>query len=88
LKTLEHIDTKYIKINGSLALELQENPDNSKGLEELVAQLHERGKITTIPHIEKASILSKLWELGVHYIQGNYLQAPSAEMNYEFSSED
>jgi diguanylate cyclase (GGDEF)-like protein len=88
LKTLEHINTKYIKINGALALELQENPDNSKGLEELVAQLHERGKITTIPHIEKASILSKLWQLGVHYIQGNYLQAPSAEMNYEFSSED
>jgi diguanylate cyclase (GGDEF)-like protein len=88
LKTLEHIDTLHIKINGALALELQENPEKSKDLEELVAQLHEKGKITTIPHIEKASILSKLWQLGVHYIQGNYLQAPSSEMNYEFSSED
>jgi multidomain signaling protein FimX len=88
LGTLEHINSTHIKIDGALALELQENPDKSKDLEELVQQLHEKGKITTIPHIEKASILSKLWQLGVHHIQGNYLQAPSSEMDYEFSSED
>jgi multidomain signaling protein FimX len=88
LGTLEHIDSVHIKIDGALALELQENPDDSKDLEELVQKLHEKGKITTIPHIEKASILSKLWQLGVHHIQGNYLQAPSSEMDYEFSSED
>jgi diguanylate cyclase (GGDEF)-like protein len=88
LGTLEHINTAHIKIDGALALELQENPDKSQGLEELVKQLHEKGKITTIPHVEKASILSKLWQLGVHYIQGNYLQVPSTEMDYEFSNED
>jgi len=88
LGTLEHINSVHIKIDGALALELQENPDDSKDLEELVQNLHEKGKITTIPHIEKASILSKLWQLGVHHIQGNYLQAPSSEMDYEFSSED
>lgn len=88
LSTLEHIDNQHIKIDGALAKELQDNPDNSSGLEELVQALHEKGKITTIPHVEKASILSKLWQLGVHNIQGNYLQAPSSEMNYEFSSED
>lgn len=88
LGTLEHIDITHIKIDSALAQELQESPDNSQDLEKLVKQLHEKGKITTIPHIEKASILSKLWQLGVHYIQGNYLQAPSSEMDYEFSNED
>ncbi|MGS2717481.1 EAL domain-containing protein [Eionea flava] len=88
LTTLEHIDNQHIKIDGALAKELQDNPENSKDLEELVQALHEKGKVTTIPHIEKASILSKLWQLGVHNIQGNYLQAPTNEMNYEFSSED
>ena len=87
LATLEHIDALYIKIDGSLSLELQENPDNSKTLEGLVTGLHEKKKITTIPLIEKASILSKLWQLGVHCIQGNYLQPPSAAMDYEFSNE-
>jgi diguanylate cyclase (GGDEF)-like protein len=88
LSTLDHINTTHIKIDGALALELQENPEKSQDLEELIQKLHEKGKITTIPHVEKASILSKLWQFGVHYIQGNYLQVPSSEMDYEFSSED
>jgi diguanylate cyclase (GGDEF)-like protein len=88
LKTLDHIQAQHIKLDGALAKELQENPKNSKKLEDLVKVLHEKGKITTIPHVEKASILSTLWQLGVHFIQGNYLQAPAAETNYEFSNED
>jgi EAL domain-containing protein (putative c-di-GMP-specific phosphodiesterase class I) len=79
---------KYIKIDGALSQELQENPDNTQALEELVEALHSQGKITTIPHVEKASILSTLWQLGVHCIQGNYLQAPSDEMDYEFSTDE
>lgn len=87
LSTLDHIDAKYIKIDGSLSQELQENPEESEVLETLVAALHERGKVTTIPLVEKASILSKLWQLGVHCIQGNYLQPPSTAMDYEFTTE-
>lgn len=88
LTTLDHLDIKHIKLDATLAQELQDNPEKNKHVEELVTALHERGKITIIPHVEKASILSKLWQLGVHHIQGNYLQPPSAEMDYEFSSDD
>ncbi|MFT5420092.1 MAG: diguanylate cyclase (GGDEF)-like protein [Candidatus Endobugula sp.] len=88
LSILDHIDAKYIKLDGALSQELQENSDNTQTLETLITALHEKDKITTIPHVEKASILSKLWQLGVHCIQGNYLQPPSPEMDYEFSSEE
>jgi diguanylate cyclase (GGDEF)-like protein len=88
LSIFDYVDAKYIKIDGGLSLELQENPDNTQLLEELVQALHEREKVTTIPHVEKASILSKLWQLGVHCIQGNYLQPPNAAMDYEFSSDE
>jgi diguanylate cyclase (GGDEF)-like protein len=88
LSILDHIDAKYIKLDGALSKELQEDAENTQVLETLITALHEKEKITTIPHVEKASILSKLWQLGVHCIQGNYLQPPSAEMDYEFSSEE
>ncbi len=84
----DYVDAQYIKIDGALSLELQENPDSAQLLEELVKALHEKQKTTTIPHVEKASILSKLWQLGVHCIQGNYLQPPNPAMDYEFSSDE
>lgn len=88
LSIFEYVDAKYIKVDGGLSTDLQEHPENSQALEELIAELHARNKVTTIPHVERASILSKLWQLGVHCIQGNYLQPPSPKMDYEFSTEE
>jgi EAL domain-containing protein (putative c-di-GMP-specific phosphodiesterase class I) len=50
-------------------------------------ELHRQNKITTVPFVESASIISSLWQMGVHCIQGYYLQPPSAAMNYDFSEE-
>ena len=86
LNTLKHIPVDYVKLDGSYTKELQENP-NSSGLSNLVRELNELKKITIVPFVENASALSKLWQAGVHYIQGYYLQEPNANMNYDFESD-
>jgi len=88
MSTLKHINAKHIKLDGSFSQELQDSPENIDALESIIKELHELEKITTIPLVENASILSKLWQLGIHCIQGHYLQEPAAEMNYEFSTEN
>ncbi len=87
LSLLEHIDVDHIKIDGSFSMELQENSENKEALENLLKELHKQNKITTIPLVENANIISKLWQMGAHCIQGHYLQPPSAAMDYEFSAE-
>jgi diguanylate cyclase (GGDEF)-like protein len=87
LSLLEHIDVDHIKIDASFTVELQENPKNKNALENLLKELHRQNKITTVPFVESASIISSLWQMGVHCIQGYYLQPPSAAMNYDFSEE-
>ena len=52
-----------------------------------VSELHQKDKVTIVPYVENASVLSKLWQSGVHYIQGYYLQGPSDAMNYDFDME-
>jgi EAL domain-containing protein (putative c-di-GMP-specific phosphodiesterase class I) len=84
---LEHIDADYIKVDSSFHQEIQDHPRNSETLEALMSPLNERQKVTIIPMVENASVLSKLWQMGVHYIQGNYLQGPSDNMDYDFSNE-
>ena len=83
--TLKHIDADYVKIDGSFTEEIQKNDDAKQQVKEMVKSLQSSGKLTIIPLVENASVLATLWQAGVNYIQGYYLQAPVPEMNYDFS---
>jgi len=37
--------------------------------------------------VENANSLSLLWQAGVNYIQGYFVQEPSTSMQYDFSGE-
>jgi EAL domain-containing protein (putative c-di-GMP-specific phosphodiesterase class I) len=87
-KPLQHISAEYIKIDGSFTQELQNGSGEPDSLNKLVGALHEQEKITIVPFVENASVLSKLWQSGVHYIQGYYLQGPTEQMDYDFDTEN
>lgn len=84
---LQHVSVQYIKVDGSFTQELQNGTGEPEALSDLVSQIHELEKITIVPFVENASVLSKLWQSGVHYIQGYYLQGPAEAMNYDFDTE-
>ena len=85
--TLKHLDIDFVKIDGSFTKELS-TPANQESLKETLATLHAQSKQSIVPFVESASVLSILWQAGVNYIQGHYLQGPSQAMNYDFSSGD
>ncbi len=84
---LTHVDIQYIKVDGSFTQELQNGSGEPGALSDLVGKLHQEDKITIVPFVENASVLSKLWQSGVHYIQGYYLQGPTSDMSYDFDME-
>ena len=85
--TLKHIDADYVKLDGSFTDEIQKDEDSREQVKEMITSLQAQGKLTIVPLVESASILSTLWQAGVNFIQGYYLQAPTTEMNYDFSEE-
>lgn len=85
LAILKNINPTHIKMDGSFTQDSTEAPE---ALTELVTNLNEQGKQVIVPLVENASVLSTLWQAGVHYIQGHYLQAPSNSMDYDFSMDD
>ena len=54
----------------------------------MLASLHAQAKLTIVPFVETASVLATLWQAGVNYIQGHYLQGPSQSMDYDFAADD
>lgn len=81
-----HLNVDYVKIDGSFTGELSDT-ENQESLKEMLSALHAQAKQSIVPFVESASILSVLWQAGVNYIQGHYLQAPVASMDYDFGSE-
>lgn len=85
--TLKHLDAQFVKVDSSFSKELNTDTEQ-KALKGMLTELHAQNRQSIIPAVESASILSTLWQAGVHYIQGYYLQGPSQAMSYDFSSHD
>ncbi|WP_039917313.1 GGDEF/EAL domain-containing response regulator [Cellvibrio mixtus] len=85
--TLNHVPATMIKVDGSFTTDIQNNNESPETLIHLIEQLNGENKITLVPFVENASVLSTLWQAGAHYIQGHYLQEPSTGMNYDFNME-
>jgi EAL domain-containing protein (putative c-di-GMP-specific phosphodiesterase class I) len=65
---------------------LVQNNDQQQSIRELTARASELGLKTITPGVSDASVLSVIWTLDVDFIQGDFLQSPHPELNYDFSS--
>ena len=88
IQILKHLQPAYIKIDGSFMRNLASNQENQamvKSMTDLAASM----KTATIAEfVEDASSLAVLWQCGINYIQGNFLQQPQELMNYDFEGDE
>ncbi len=84
-KILRAIPADYVKICKSLMSELGDNEENQTAIREIADAVKPIGTKVIAQFVEDADTLSKLWSVGINYSQGNFLQPPSEEPNYDFS---
>ena len=84
---LAHIHADILKIDGSLIGELGKSRDNHAGINAIVALARQNGMMVVAERVEEAASLALLWDFGIQYAQGNFIQEPSRKLNYEFSGE-
>ena len=82
---LKHIPADYLKIESSFMENLSTNTQNQETVKNITETATKMDKLTIAQCIHDASSLSVLWGMGVNFIQGNFLQEPMAELNYDFS---
>ncbi|UTW45002.1 EAL domain-containing protein [bacterium SCSIO 12696] len=84
---LERLSVDYVKLDRMLVDKAQEGEGGQEAIEETINQLRAGEERIIVPFIENPAMMPTLWKMGVHYIQGHYLQAPQPHMNYDFTGE-
>ena len=82
----KHINADFVRVNHVYMEGLASNKENQQSIRELANQASEMNIQTITPGVTDAAILSVLWTLNVDFVQGDFLQTPQRELNYDFSS--
>ncbi|MDE2092094.1 MAG: EAL domain-containing protein [Gammaproteobacteria bacterium] len=78
LGLIRHVD--YIKIDGSLTAALASEEDKREIVQKFMGRAKELKVHTIAEKVEKPETMAVLYQLGVEYIQGNYIQEPDVVM--------
>jgi multidomain signaling protein FimX len=82
---LKHLPANYLKIDRSFMTELAKTPENQQKVKEITDQAHAAGRLTIAEFVEDAASMSILWQCGVNFVQGNFLQEPEKVLAYDFN---
>ncbi len=84
---LKHVPVDILKIDGALISGLPGNKENQSRVKAILELAKEHGKDTVAECVDDAGSLAQLWQFGVDFIQGNFVQEPCKELEYDFEGE-
>ncbi len=76
LKLLTEIEMNFIKVDGSLMQGLSTNQLQQQRVKGLVEAAKRKGIETVAERVEDANTMAVLWQLGIEFIQGYFVNAP------------
>jgi diguanylate cyclase (GGDEF)-like protein/PAS domain S-box-containing protein len=83
---VKHIHADFLRINTAYVEGLATNEENQNSVKDITTQATSMGIRCIIPRVNDAGVLSVLWTVGADFVQGDFLQSPSTDLNYDFTS--
>ena len=74
---LKRLPVRYAKIDGSLMQGIAGDSALQEKVRDLVLAAHDHGVLTIAEQVQDANTMATLWQLGVEYMQGYYVQEPN-----------
>ena len=87
LAYLSQFPVDYLKIDGGHIQSIINNENSQQLVKSITEKAREHEVQTIAEHVQDPACLAVLWQHGVNFIQGFYLQKPEHELNYDFSSD-
>ena len=84
---LKHIQTDYLKIDGALICDLGTTKESRTSVRAIIDRARQYNLKCIAERVDSAASLATLWELGADFAQGNFIQEPGMEIDYDFFGE-
>jgi EAL domain-containing protein (putative c-di-GMP-specific phosphodiesterase class I) len=81
---LRHLDVDYVKVDGTLVRYVTRDPKVQASVRAIIEAAHAAGKLTVAEDLEDAETLALLWQYGVDYARGYYVQIPTERPEFDF----
>jgi EAL domain-containing protein (putative c-di-GMP-specific phosphodiesterase class I) len=75
-RLIAHLPLNFIKVDGTLMQGLAVDPNLQQRVRELVDQAKEKKISTIAERVEDANTMAVLWQLGIEFIQGYFVNEP------------
>lgn len=82
---LNHLDVDYLKIDPACIRGLASDPQCQEAVRTIRETAQSLGKSTIATAVTDANTLAVLWQCGISYAQGDYIQEPNTDLSYDFS---
>lgn len=86
INLLKHINADILKLDADLCRTIAKDPESMKKIREVVDHAKSNDKLTVAVAVEDPQTLATMFSSGVDYIQGPFIQPPSKNLNFDFSS--
>jgi len=83
-QSIKHFDLNYIKIHQELISKLSSNVEMQEKVRNISGEVSKKNIQTIAAFVEDANCLALLWQCGVDFIQGYFLQEPDVVLEYDF----
>jgi diguanylate cyclase (GGDEF)-like protein/PAS domain S-box-containing protein len=84
---LKQIPVHFVKLERGHLTGLKSGGNGLQEVKQVVERVHALDKQVIAEFVESAEMLSTLWQCRIDYIQGYFLQEPSAAMSFDFEGE-
>ena len=84
-RLLAHFHPAFVRLDRSLTHELSAQPELQKKLGEITARAQQENIATFAGFVEDAQAIGALFGAGVDYVQGHFIAAPGAAMDFDFA---
>ncbi len=86
--TLRHVPVDYLKIDADLVHTLATDHESQSAVRSIVDMARSLRKRVVAVGVEDAATLATLWDMGVHFAQGDGIQVPNESLEWDFAGSE
>lgn len=83
---LQHVAAEFVKVSPRFTSVDGQTPKVRAELRQTITKVRELGIRIVAPRVEDAQCAAALWTTGVDYIQGNFVQPASQDLEFDFAA--